>query len=277
MENPVFRLEGIVKSKGEMEDFVGPLELILQLLRKNKVEIKDISISLILEQYLKYLGSLSAMDLEFASEFVAMASYLTYIKTKVLLSGTEEIDELTDLINSLEELRCRDCYAQIKSVTEAMLEMYRSGSGLLTKPPEYLQPDNTYSYKHEKQDLFNALSSLIDKEALLAAAEANLVTYQPSPIVYSVSDKAAEIMTRIKTLGAMNLNELFNEAQSRTEMVAVFIAVLDLCRRGGLYLIGCDEELTLCASAQEDGQDTAAAEGLEDNDTEVEGYADWTS
>ncbi len=264
MENPIFRLEGIVKSKGEMEDFVGPLELILQLLRKNKIEINDISVSLILEQYLSYLDSLTAMDLEIASEFVAMASYLLYIKTKVLLSGAEEVDELTDLINSLEELRRRDCYTQIKSVTEPLVEMYRSGSGYMPKPPEFFEPDNTYTFEHDTDDLLTAFASLIDKEALTAAVEAKAVVY-PTAIRYSVTEKTSEILTRIKTRGTMHLTDLFHEAQSRTEMVAVFVAVLELCRTGGLYLIGCDEELTLCASAPE-GQAGGGddAEGSED-------------
>jgi segregation and condensation protein A len=262
MENPIFRLEGVVRSKGEMEDFVGPLELILQLLRKNKIEIADISISLILEQYLEYLDSLSSMDLEIASEFVAMASYLVYIKTKVLLSGAEEVDELTDLISSLEELRRRDCYAQIKSVTDALLDMYRRGAARMTKPPEYLEPDDSSPVEHSAGDLLAALLSLVDKEALIVAAEAKPFTY-PSPIVYSVTEKTAEILTRIKTHGTMRLGALFGEARSRTEMVAVFVAVLELCRTGELYLIGCDEELTLCASGPDGGtagEDDAAAD-----------------
>ena len=275
MKNPVFRLEGVVKAKGEMEDFEGPLELILQLLRKHKVEIKDISISLILEQYLKHLESMTAMDLEVASEFVAMASYLMYIKTKVLLSGTEEIDELADLISSLEDLRRRESYAQIKAVTEPLLDMYRSGSGRLTKPPEYFAPDDTYPYEHEVKDLFDALLSLVDKEVLTAAAVEKPVRY-PSPIIYSVTEKAAEILTRIKTRGTMHLDELFNEAQSRTEMVAVFIAVLDLCRRGGVYLIGCDDELKLCASGPENQQDgDVEQERLHEDEVSGEDFAEW--
>ena len=271
MENPIFRLEGIVKSKGEMEDFVGPLELILQLLRKNKIEIADISISLILEQYLRYLDTLSAMDLEIASEFVAMASYLVYIKTKMLLSGAEEVDELTDLISSLEELRRRDCYAQIKSVTDALLDMYRRGAARMTKPPEYFEPDDSDPFEHSAGDLFAALLSLVDKESLVAAVEAKPFTY-PSPIVYSVTEKATEILTRIKTRGTMHLGTLFGEARSRTEMVAVFVAVLELCRTGELYLIGCDEELTLCASGPDGG--TAGEEEDAGGGGEDDGGAD---
>ena len=77
MDSPIYHLEGVVKAKTEdMEDFVGPLDLILHLLSKNKMEIKDIQISLILDQYLAWMAARKEMDLEVASEFVTMASQL---------------------------------------------------------------------------------------------------------------------------------------------------------------------------------------------------------
>ena len=76
MENPTFRLEGVVKTREELEDFEGPLTLILLLLSKNKIEIRDIKISDLLDQYMAYLDEMKAMDLEVASEFVSMASHL---------------------------------------------------------------------------------------------------------------------------------------------------------------------------------------------------------
>ena len=79
MEDPTFHLEGVVKNREEMQDFEGPLSLILMLLSKNKIEIRDIKISEILDQYLEYLQKMESMDLEIASEFVQMASYLLYI------------------------------------------------------------------------------------------------------------------------------------------------------------------------------------------------------
>ena len=82
-QEPTYHLEGIIKSKEEMEDFEGPLTLILMLLSKNKIEIRDIQISEILEQYLAYLDEMKAMDLEIASEFVQMASHLLYIKNEL--------------------------------------------------------------------------------------------------------------------------------------------------------------------------------------------------
>ena len=90
MENPNFYLEGVIRDKDEMQNFEGPLSLILMLLSKNKIEIRDIKISDILDQYLEYLAEMQSMDLEIASEFVQMASHLLYIKTKTLLAADED-------------------------------------------------------------------------------------------------------------------------------------------------------------------------------------------
>ncbi len=141
-------------------------------------------------------------------------------------------------------------------MTDTLLEMYRSGSGRMTKLPEYLPTDDAYRSNTTSGTCANALWSLVDRETLTAAAEAKAVVY-PKVIAYSVTEKTSEILTRIKTRGAMRLGELFGEARSRTEMVAVFIAVLELCRSGGVYLIGYDEELTLCASSPDDCREPA--------------------
>ena len=114
MENPTFFLEGIVKEKNELQDFQGPLSLILMLLSKNKIEIRDIKIADILDQYLEYLAEMDRMDLEIASEFVQMASHLLYIKTRTLLAGEEEVSELEELMSSLEQLKCRDIYTSVQ-------------------------------------------------------------------------------------------------------------------------------------------------------------------
>ena len=92
MDHPIFKLEKVVQPKtGEtLEDFEGPLDLILFLLNKNKIEIQDIPIALILDQYLAYLEQRKQMDLEVASEFVTMAAHLMYIKTRMLLSIEDE-------------------------------------------------------------------------------------------------------------------------------------------------------------------------------------------
>ena len=75
MENPTFHLEGVIKEQDSLADFEGPLSLILMLLSKNKIEIRDIRVSEILDQYLEYLNRMEELDLEVASEFIQMAAY----------------------------------------------------------------------------------------------------------------------------------------------------------------------------------------------------------
>jgi segregation and condensation protein A len=265
MDDPIFTLKSVVRSKGELQDFTGPLALILQLLSKNKIEIKDISISLILEQYLVYLGAMTEMDLEIASEFVAMASHLVYIKTKMLVSGQEDVDELSELISSLEDLRRRDSYAQIKSVTGQLEAMFRSSCGLIVKPPEYYIPDTSYKFEHSISDLISAFLQLIDREELMGKNASKVVLY-PKRIAYSVTEKASEILAHIRSCGAERIGALISQAKSRTEMVAVFIAVLELCRSGAIYLVGFDEELTICA-----GSDTLGTDVFQSFDETTEG------
>ena len=252
MSDPVFRLEGVVHSQGDMEDFEGPLSLILQLLSKNKIEIKDISVSLILDQYLAYLREMEEMDLEVASEFVSMASHLAYIKSKMLLTGDdEEISELEELISSLEKLRRRDDYVKIKGVTSILGEMYTRGAGRLVKPPEYLPPDKEYRYKHEKEDLYEAFMRLFNREDNKSILTHQSVLSYPTKVVYPVSDKAREIREKLREFGNISLAGLFYSCKSRSEIVAVFVSVLEMCKSGVAVLSGDGEDTLLCYSGLE--------------------------
>ena len=118
MTEPKYHLEGIVRTKTEeMEDFEGPLDVIFELLSKNKIEIKDVSITAILEQYTAYLDEMKRLDMEIASEFITMASHLMLIKTKMLLSEAERLEaesELESLRKSLAEREGKDAMEQIR-------------------------------------------------------------------------------------------------------------------------------------------------------------------
>ncbi len=158
MDNPNFFLEGVVREKDEMQNFEGPLSLILQLLSKNKIEIRDISISDILDQYLEYLDEMQSMDLEIASEFVQMAAHLLYIKTRTLLAGDEEVSELEVLMSSLEQLKARDVFASIQQVIPELKKASEIGLLYYAKQPEPLrQEKREYEYRHEPVDLLRAM------------------------------------------------------------------------------------------------------------------------
>ena len=118
MSEPQYRLQGIIQTRTEeREDFEGPLDVIFLLLSKNKIEIQDVSITAILEQYLAYLDERKRLDMEIASEFITMASHLMLIKTKMLLSAAEQAEAQTELDllrKSLEERARKEAIEQIR-------------------------------------------------------------------------------------------------------------------------------------------------------------------
>ena len=211
MDGPVYKLEQVVHSKAGMEDFEGPLDLILFLLSKNKIEIQDIPIALILEQYLAYLELRQQMDLEVASEFVTMASHLVYIKTRMLLSihDEEAKSEMEQLVKALEERRSGENYAKIKFVTARLSEMGEFGRSILVKNPEPLERGKVYKYSQRPEELLAAWRQIVTSFRLL-----------------------------------------FRGNRSRSEMVATFLAVLEMCKARIIHLAGSPSDCTVTATGE---------------------------
>ena len=242
MENPSFYLEGVVREKNELQDFEGPLSLILMLLSKNKIEIRDIKISEILDQYLEYLDQMQKLDLEIASEFVQMASHLLYIKT--LLTQEEEVSELEVLIASLEQLKSRDTLSAVKQVIPQLKEASELGLLYFSKLPEPLpKTSKEYEYRHEPVDLLKALSNIYSRGGRMAEPE-ELTQAVPKRIVYSVRDKSRQIIDLLRR-GSVYLTELYSTCRSRSEVVATFISVLELCSMGSIHIDRADEGYSL--------------------------------
>ena len=238
----------MVKAKNEdREDFDGPLDLILHLLSKNKMEIKDIQIALILDQYLAWMDKRKQLDLEVASEFVAMAAQLVFIKTRMLLSihDEEALSEMEQLIASLEEHQRHESYTRIKAVVPEMDRRYCLGRDYCTRGPEALPVNRAYSYVHRPEDLRRAMLAVLARtEQRLpppAAAFEGIVGREP----YPVTDKAGEIIRRLLHFGVTRFRALFQGSRSRSEIVATFIAVLELCKARRLRLAGTAEDCTV--------------------------------
>ena len=252
IETPIYHLEKVVKNREDMEDFNGPLDLILHLLSKNKMEIKDIQISLILDQYLAWMDQRRQLDLEVASEFVTMAAQLVYIKTRMLLSihDEEALTELEQLMASLEEHQRREDYVRIKAVVPALSDRYAVGRDYLTKPPEAIQADKTYRYVHKPEDLLKAMKSVLARAdhrlpPPMAAFE-GIVGREP----YPVADKADEILERLARFGVTRFSALFRGNRSRSEIVATFIAVLELCKARRVRLAGTEQDCTITSTGE---------------------------
>ena len=246
MDNPIFKLEKVVQSKTAqpLEDFEGPLDLILFLLSKNKIEIQDIPIALILDQYLAYLEQRQQMDLEVASEFITMAAHLMYIKTRMLLSIEDEEaqSEMDALIQSLQERQRGECYQRIRQLTEKLGPMGEFGRNILTKNPEPVERGKIFEYDQQPGDLVIAMQEIQDRREIalhpqLAAFE-EIVRREP----YSVEEKSAEIVRNVKLNGITRFLLLFRGSHSRSELVATFMAVLELCKKHMIRLTGSAED-----------------------------------
>ncbi len=242
MGQPQYRLEGIVRTRSEqMEDFEGPLDVIFLLLSKNKIEIQDVSITAILEQYLAYLDEMKRLDMEIASEFITMASHLMLIKTKMLLSAAEQAEaesELDLLRQNLLERQRKEAIEQIRTAITWLEPRNEIGRNIFTKQPEPLRKDQTYRYQHETADLLHALDEMAERNQRRL----------PPPTVnfkgivgkerYPVSRKTGEILRRLILRGVEKLMNLFKGNKTRSEVVATFISVLEMCKTGSVVLEG---------------------------------------
>lgn len=249
MDGPVYKLEQVVHSREGMEDFEGPLDLILFLLSKNKIEIQDIPIALILEQYLDYLEQRQKMDLEVASEFVAMAAQLMFIKTRMLLSIEDEEakTEMAELIRSLEERRSSENYAKIKYVTAMIGPMGEYGNRIFLRSPEPVGHGKVYTYSHAPGDLLEAMGEILGREERRqpppASSFEQIVRQEP----YPVAGKAKDIFTLLLR-GVTSFRLLFRGSRSRSEIVATFLAILELCRARIVTLSGGERDCTVQAT-----------------------------
>ena len=240
MAEPRYRLEGIVRTRSEeMEDFEGPLDVIFLLLSKNKIEIQDVSITAILEQYLAYLDEMKRLDMEIASEFISMASHLMLIKTKMLLSAAEQQEaeeELDILRQSLIERQRKEAMEGIRQAITILEPRNEIGRCMFVKDPEPLRKDKTYRYKHDPIDLLKALDTIAERSARqLPPPTVNfmgIVGKEP----YPVTRKAGEVMRQLLLRGMEKLKNLFKGNRSRSEIVATFLAILELCKTNTVSL-----------------------------------------
>ena len=240
MAQPQYRLEGIVRTKSElMEDFEGPLDVILELLSKNKIEIQDVSITAILTQYLAYLEEMKRLDMEIASEFITMASHLMLIKTKMLLSAAEQAEaesELDILRQSLMERKRKEAMEQIRIAITDLEPRNEIGRNLFTKEPEPLKREQGYRYQHDVRDLLLALDRITERNARQLPPPAmnfkGIVGKEPYPI----GKKTGEVLRQLVLRGVERMKNLFKGNKSRSEVVATFLAILDLCKTNAVTL-----------------------------------------
>ena len=208
----------------KLETFEGPLDLLLHLISKHKMNIFDIEISLLLDQYMEYINKMQSMDMEVASEFLEMAARLVQIKTLSLLPKHEEEAELRrELTGELVE------YSLCKKAAELLGESY-CGNDIFSRTPMEIEADKTYKRVHEQDVLMTAYLSMLGKTRAKLPPKQEEFHPIVTKRVVSVSSRVIFVLKNLYKKKKMQFLELFKKSQDKSEMVATFLAILELIK-----------------------------------------------
>ncbi|MDO5559475.1 MAG: segregation/condensation protein A [Oscillospiraceae bacterium] len=223
----------------KLEVFEGPLDLLLHLISKHKLNINDIEISKLLEQYLKYLEDCMEHDLELAGEFLEMAARLIYIKTVSLLPVPEEAEaEKKELQGTLIE------YSQCKKAAGLLRKLFCADDIFVRKQAK-IKADLTYAKIHESTVLSDALkASSMKKLAAMQPQQDDRFKVIVKHKMYSVTTKVIYILRMLYNSGRADMDKLYENVFDRSERVATFLAVLELTKSGRIYINDDNTEIT---------------------------------
>lgn len=215
----------------KLSQFEGPLDLLVHLIEKSEVDIKDIFLSQITAQYLAYMQQIDSIDMEMASEFISVAATLLYIKSRSILPrpvpvADNEVDPEQVLIRQIRE------YKAFKEASDIMLVLGQSSAGILSKPPEEypILPPDIEMGEIGIQELYDIFACV-----LLQAKQEEL----PSPgrevrrDEYNIAESIIEIRNTIKNSRHTTFSQLFHSG-SRMKLIVTFIAMLELISVGEL-------------------------------------------
>lgn len=205
--------------------FEGPLDLMLTLIQKHKLNIRDIEISVLLEQFLLYLDQMQQADIEVAGEFLEMAAHLILIKSSALLPKHEAEQLKKELEGALIE------YAMAKAIAEK-LKMRWKGSDIFVREPLSIPLDTEYRRRHDVLELYAAVAAMSERVRL---AKFNSRPLSMKPIVaksyVSVFTKIVYVLKRLSSAEEVEIRSLY-KGQTRSEQVATFLALLELSKHG---------------------------------------------
>lgn len=235
----------ITERKGEMEDpqsaysvrlemFSGPLDLLLHLIKKNEVDIYDIPIADITEQYLEYLDFLKTVNLEVVGEYMSMAAELGYIKSRMLLprikdeDEEEEEDPREELVRRLLEYeRYRDAAAELGGMEILGKDVFLAGydrKEMFGEPAE-----ETEFVKFDLWSLVDAFSKIYEDREKAEAREISL-----TPQTYTVEERKNQVIEIIRRKKEVLFEDLFEGDKNRMNLVVTFISILELLKDGVL-------------------------------------------
>lgn len=214
----------------KIDNFEGPLDLLCHLIDKNKMNIYDINLSEITDQYLEYLKQMEELNLEVASEFLVMASTLLYIKSKNLLPKQEdEEEELSEeeLIRRIIE------YKKYKEIVSKLKESFEHNAGRLSKLPENIQlPKQKLDTEFESNIIPKLYSELVERNEVKKNKNAENIEKIAITDTYTVASKVKEMFRVLIKQRKFVFNKLFSlKKHQKQEVVTAFSGLLELSRR----------------------------------------------
>jgi segregation and condensation protein A len=219
----------------KLEIFEGPLDLLLHLIRKNEVDIFDIPIAVITDQYLQYMDMMKALNISVAGDFLVMASTLVHIKSRMLVPGFDEAEEEED--PRMEIARPLLEYLRLKELAGELSERPLLGRDVFSR----ISPQDLPSQFQGEEPLLHVnLFQLMDAFKKLLDQRVPGVQLQFRAEKWSVQDKMGFILEKLKTEGARSFQELFEDDCSVSELVVTFLAILELVQMGLLRLFQRD-------------------------------------
>ena len=209
-----------------MEQFEGPLDLLLTLIQKNKVNIEDIPIAIICDQYLEYIKAAEDLDMELAGEFIVMASELMLIKSRMLLprATDDEQDPRRELADAL--LR----YQEAKQASAKMIPLYQKYSGRMVKDTDEISVDTTYVADQQVTDLCLAVRRIIAANESRPKAERQVFAPMIAKPIIPVDVKIVGILHHIEKKKTPSMKELLSDATSLPDLIAIFLGILELIK-----------------------------------------------
>lgn len=224
----------------KLEVFEGPMDLLLHLITKHKLDINDIPILELVEQYTSYVREMQEENMEVASEFLEMAARLVYIKTVSLLPVYDEAEDLKNELRD-ELLEYRDC----KILAGKLSQMTDGFNYSVREFAENVSPDMSYKRLHEPDELLSAYSVAAGKKLRRLPPPIDTFKAIVTRKIVSVGSKIESIVTSLKKKRKTKLFDIYKQAQSRSDLIAAFLAVLELAKNKTIYVSGEGEDIQI--------------------------------
>ena len=217
-----------------IEQFEGPLDLLLSLIAKNKMSIEDIQISVICDQYMEYLNTMQVLNIEVSSEFIVMASELMYIKSKILLPRIDEEEEDPRERLALALLE----YKRAKEASQMLNDMYSVYGGRMVKDTDEISADRSYVAEHSVNLLSKALMKVMSNIYVTDEEVKEKIKPLISHKTVSVTERVYSVLRLLLTRnGLVNALECFSDTSSIHEIVATFMAILEMLKAGRISIM----------------------------------------